>query len=96
VRITDQLQVVQVYVEWTNKSLPSPQRQLVGFERVFIPVGQGVTAHFDVSLEQIAVWNDHPPSFVTLQGAINNYDKSVVDGTVMRKNEKLVIWYLFP
>ena len=60
---------MQIYVEWTNKSLPSPRRQLVGFERVFIPVGEGVTSHFDVTLEQIAVWNDQPPSFVTLPGS---------------------------
>jgi Fibronectin type III-like domain len=65
------IQVIQVYVEWTNKSLPAPHRQLVGFERVFIPVGQGVTAHFEVTLEQIAVWNDQPPSFVTLRGTKN-------------------------
>lgn len=62
------VQVIQVYLEWTNQSLPSPQRQLIGFERVFIPVGQGVTSHYDVTLEQISVWDDRSSSFVTLKG----------------------------
>lgn len=62
------LQVVQVYVSWSNVSLPTPKRQLVAFERVFIRKGNGVTVSFKVSLEQLAVWRDYPPGFVNLKG----------------------------
>jgi len=61
-------EVVQVYVEWMNTSLPSPIRQLIAFDRYFIPVGQGITAHFLIPLDRLSVWNDAPPGYVTLRG----------------------------
>jgi beta-glucosidase len=65
---SDGEEVVQVYVEWMNKSLPSPNRQLVAFDRFFVPSQTGITAHFELPLERFAVWNDSPPGYVTLLG----------------------------
>lgn len=66
-------EVVQVYVQWSNLSLPSPRLQLVSFGRFLIKNGFGVTAHFEVPLERLAVWSDRPPGFVTLKGAYTVY-----------------------
>jgi beta-glucosidase len=66
-------EVIQVYVTWGNKSLPSPNIQLIDFERFFIPVKQGITGHFQVPLERLAVWSDDPPGYVTLKGDYRVY-----------------------
>jgi beta-glucosidase len=47
-------EVVQVYASWRDSPL-APQRQLVGFERVHVPVNQTVQVTFIVKPEQLAL-----------------------------------------
>jgi beta-glucosidase len=61
-------EVVQLYVAWTNPSLPAPRLQLVAFERFAINAGAQRDLYFLITLEQIAVWRDDPAGFVTLAG----------------------------
>jgi beta-glucosidase len=41
-------EVVQCYIEWGNKSLPVPQRQLVHFSRLHLKPGQSTTHAFQI------------------------------------------------
>ncbi|BFZ18922.1 hypothetical protein BsWGS_21961 [Bradybaena similaris] len=41
-------EVIQCYLEWGNKSLPVPQRQLVYFDRVHISAGQTIRHSFQI------------------------------------------------
>ena len=43
---------------WGNSSLPTPQLQLVGFERIALEKEQEDTVKFVITAEQMAVWDD--------------------------------------
>ena len=62
------LQVIQVYVTWMNKTLPSPNIQLIAFNRYFVLRGETVVGSFKVPLGRLAVWNDSPAGFTILKG----------------------------
>ncbi|BFZ18771.1 hypothetical protein BsWGS_21810 [Bradybaena similaris] len=47
-------EVIQCYLEWGNKSLPVPQRQLVYITRVHVPAGQTIQHSFHVLWENWA------------------------------------------
>ena len=52
------LQVVQIYLSWSNASVPVPKRTLVAFDRIHVKAGQ--TGHVVSTLEaqKMAVWHD--------------------------------------
>ena len=62
------LQVVQVYVSWSNHSVPVPKLQLVGFKRVRIAAGQTTALMFTVVPEQLRVWMDDTTGWGHLAG----------------------------
>ena len=62
------LQVVQIYMQWDNTSLPSPKLQLVGFKRVFVPASQKVTVDFTVTGQQMELWFDNISAFNVVPG----------------------------
>ena len=64
-------QVVQVYVSWTNKTVPVPKLQLVGFSRQRIEVGDTKSLTFTIKPEQLQVWMDDKTGWCHLTGALN-------------------------
>ena len=61
-------QVVQVYVSWSNHSVPVPKLQLVGFKRVRIAAGQTAALMFTIVPEQLRVWMDDTTGWGHLTG----------------------------
>ncbi|OCT92076.1 probable beta-D-xylosidase 5 [Xenopus laevis] len=51
-------EVVQVYMSWSDASVPVPGWQLVGTERVTVPATDSVKVSFSVLPKQRAVWTD--------------------------------------
>ena len=45
-------------MSWPDSSLPTPERQLVGFERINLDVAQEDTVMFQITAEQMGVWDD--------------------------------------
>jgi beta-glucosidase len=66
-------EVIQVYVTWMNKTLPSPNIQLIAFNRYFVLRGETVVGSFKVPLGRLAVWNDSPAGFNILKGEYQVY-----------------------
>ena len=62
------LQVVQLYMKWPKTSVPVPQIQLVGFERVPVRVNVEQTVHFSIQPHQLAVWWDDKTGWQTPSG----------------------------
>jgi beta-glucosidase len=54
----DAQEVVQLYLEWTNATIPVPKIQLVGYRRVYIRANQHLLLDFVVPPERMAVWAD--------------------------------------
>ncbi|XP_069828748.1 uncharacterized protein [Dendropsophus ebraccatus] len=52
-------EVIQVYMSWTNSSVPVPRWQLVGVNRVTIPLNGSVKVSLSVLPRQRAVWAKH-------------------------------------
>ncbi|XP_056413136.1 uncharacterized protein LOC130356112 isoform X2 [Hyla sarda] len=52
-------EVIQVYMSWTNASVPVPRWQLVGVNRVTIPLNGSVKVSFSVLPRQRAVWTNN-------------------------------------
>jgi hypothetical protein len=57
------VQVVQVYLSWGNVTVPVPQLQLVGFQRVSLNSGHSVKCVFTITAEQMGVWQDDVTGF---------------------------------
>lgn len=53
---TDSDEVVQVYLSWSDSTLPSPKRQLVWFDRVFLLAGNSLDISFRVAARSMALW----------------------------------------
>ena len=70
------LQVVQVYVSWSNHSVPVPKLQLVGFKRVRIAAGQTTALMFTVVPEQLRVWMDDTTGWGHLAGTAALWDSN--------------------
>ncbi|KAM4045408.1 uncharacterized protein ACNLHF_009238 [Anomaloglossus baeobatrachus] len=52
-------EVIQVYMSWSNASVPVPRWQLVGIQRVTIPLSGSVKVSFSVLPRQRAVWTKY-------------------------------------
>ena len=52
------MQVVQVYLEWTNATIPVPKLQLVAYQRVLVNVGQLQVVDLTIDPERMSVWDD--------------------------------------
>ena len=61
-------QVVQVYMSFTNTSVPIPERQLVGFSRESLAKGEDRSVSFDISGEQMSVWMSDSTGWGILTG----------------------------
>ena len=69
------LQVVQVYVEWMNRSLPTPVRQLVAFERISIDAGDTEKLTLLFPTNTLNVWDDED-GYVLLTGILTQASTS--------------------
>lgn len=67
-------EVVQCYVHALKPSVPMPQKQLWGFERVSIPKGETKTVTLDLDTTNFGHWDKEKQSFVVEPGA---YDVEV-------------------
>ena len=63
------VQVVQVYMSWSNVSVPVPKLQLVGFQRVSLNNGNTVKCVFTITAKQMAIWVDDNKGFDVPLGA---------------------------
>merc|ERR1711957_472116 len=51
-------EVVQVYAQWQDAPLPTPQRQLVAFERIHVKTGEEQEVKFVIKPAQLAMVDD--------------------------------------
>ena len=62
------LKVVQVYVAWTNVTVPVSRWTLVGFSRITLPLYHPQQLSFTITPRQMSVWLDDNVGFHVLQG----------------------------
>ncbi|KAM9320137.1 uncharacterized protein PAF06_004614 [Gastrophryne carolinensis] len=83
-------EVVQVYMSWSSASVPVPQWQLVGIQRVTIPAGKSVTVMMAVLPRQRAVWTDHwvlePGQFVLHAGGQQPFQETKMPSNILQAN----------
>ncbi len=60
----DGAEVVQVYASSLDNRLPMPDKQLVAFDKVFIPAGEKTTVKLDIDTQQLAYYNTASSSMV--------------------------------
>jgi beta-glucosidase len=51
-------EVVQVYIEWTNATIPVPKLQLSAYYRVFLKAGEHRVLDLVVGAERLSVWQE--------------------------------------
>ena len=61
--VSSVIQVVQIYMSWTNASVPVPKLQLCGFQRQLLKVKDTAAFSFVVTPEQMAVWISNAEGF---------------------------------
>lgn len=66
-------EVVQIYMSWTNASVPVPKLQLSGFQRQLLKVKVTATFTFVITSEQLAVWISNAEGFRVELGAVIIY-----------------------
>lgn len=64
----DGTEVVQVYVQDEISSVVVPNRQLKGFEKVFVPAGETKSVHVTLKVEDLGLW-DSRMRYVVEEGA---------------------------
>ncbi|KAG8451444.1 hypothetical protein GDO86_003597 [Hymenochirus boettgeri] len=81
-------EVVQVYMSWSDASVPVPDRQLVGTERVNVPVGNSVKVSFSVLPMQRAVWTDlwmlEPGNFLIYVGGQQPFQQTRAPSNILQ------------
>ena len=65
--------LIQVYMSWTNVSVPVPRLQLAGFTRISLKNGASQTLRFTIKGEQMAVWMDDNSGFGVPRGMMTVY-----------------------
>ncbi|CAI9602568.1 unnamed protein product [Staurois parvus] len=82
------VEVVQVYMSWWTASVPVPHWQLVGVQRVTIPVGSSVKVSIKILPRQRAVWTDNwilePGEFAIYAGGQQPYQITSVPSNVLQ------------
>ncbi|KAM4700600.1 uncharacterized protein O3C94_001691 isoform 2-T2 [Discoglossus pictus] len=80
-------EVVQLYMSWSEASVPVPGWQLVGTQRVSIPVGNTMKIYFSVLPQQRAVWTDQwmlePGNFLLYAGGQQPFQVTRVPSNVL-------------
>ncbi|XP_053313159.1 uncharacterized protein LOC128474786 [Spea bombifrons] len=83
-------EVVQLYISWSDASVPVPRLQLVGIKRILVPVGQYVKLYFSVQPEQRAVWTDkwmlEPGEFSLYFGGQQPFQDVTVPSNILHAN----------
>ena len=52
-------EVVQLYVKDVKSSVKRPLKQLVGFERISLEIGESKSVSFEVPIEQLKYWDEN-------------------------------------
>lgn len=77
-------------MSWLTASVPVPRWQLVGIQRVTIPVGTSVKVSFDVLPRQRAVWSDkwilEPGEFALYAGGQQPFQITSAPSNVLQAN----------
>ena len=63
-------EVVQLYVSYSDSKVERPLKQLKGFKRVFIKIGETRTVDIRLKAEDLAYWNVAKHAFIIEPGAI--------------------------
>ena len=63
-------EVVQLYVEYPNSKVPRPVKQLVGFERVHLKVGESEVVELVLKAGNLGYWNVAKQAVVVESGAV--------------------------
>ncbi|KAG9492848.1 hypothetical protein GDO78_001032 [Eleutherodactylus coqui] len=83
-------EVIQVYMSWSNASVPVPRWQLVGVQRVTIPPSGSVKVSLSVLPRQRAVWTNHwilePGKFSIYAGGQQPFQVIKVPSNVLQAN----------
>ncbi|XP_077337831.1 uncharacterized protein LOC143982734 [Lithobates pipiens] len=83
-------EVVQVYMSWLTASVPVPRWQLVGVQRLTIPVDSSVKVSIKVLPRQRAVWSSNwilePGEFSLYAGGQQPYQITSVPSNVLQAN----------
>ncbi|XP_063810454.1 uncharacterized protein LOC135035884 isoform X1 [Pseudophryne corroboree] len=83
-------EVVQVYMSWTDASVPVPSWQLVGIHRINIPVGGSVKVSLKVLPKQRAVWTNlwilEPGEFSLYVGGQQPFQVTKVPSNIVQAN----------
>jgi beta-glucosidase len=61
-------EVVQLYIHGPDPSVPVPIKQLRGFQRIAIPVGQAKTVNLSIKIADLAYWKEDISQFVVQPG----------------------------
>ena len=62
-------QVVQLYMSWGGVAALAPKLQLVGFQRVYLNVGQEHKCKLVIKAQQMALWIDEHVTYAILPGS---------------------------
>ncbi|CAH2221934.1 probable beta-D-xylosidase 5 [Pelobates cultripes] len=83
-------EVAQVYISWSNASVPVPRWQLVGIQRIAVPLDSAVKIFFSVRPEQRAVWTDQwkvePGNFFLYVGGQQPFQDLTVPSNTLQTN----------
>ncbi len=72
----DGAEVVQLYVGENNPTVLRPKKELKAFEKVYVPAGKKVTVEMEISVQDLAFWDDTVHGWKT-----NNGDYTISLGT---------------
>lgn len=53
-----------MYISWLDTKVPMPNIQMVGVQRNFIKKSQTIVSTFNITSEQLMVWDDNQHGFV--------------------------------
>jgi len=61
-------EVVQLYIQDVEASLPRPVKELKGFEKVYLEPGESATVEFEISADALKFYDDNASSWKTEKG----------------------------
>lgn len=81
--------VVQLYVRDTKSSVQRPIKQLVGFERVSLKMGETKTVEFEVPFDKLMFWDEKTSDWKFEKGAFEFMIGAASDDIKLRESIKL-------
>ncbi|XP_045198055.2 uncharacterized protein LOC123552449 [Mercenaria mercenaria] len=91
----DAYEVIQVYMSWLSTNETMPNKQLAGFQKLYIQSGTSQEFQFVITSEQMAVWTDagfvvHPGKMAVYVGGQQPNQKKTVGSNVLKAHFEIV------